>query len=46
MADITAPLYLRLPELQADPPLAAECPACFAIVCADRLGDHQQAAHG
>ena len=46
MADILAPLYFRLPQLQADPPVAAECPACFAVVLAARLKDHQQAAHG
>ena len=46
MADILAPLYLRLPGLVTDPPAAAECPACFAIVLAARLDDHRQASHG
>ena len=46
MDDITAPLYIPVPELMAAPPVAAECPGCFAIVLAARLGDHQQAAHG
>ena len=44
--DFSAPLYLKLPELQTDPPAAVECPACFAIVLAARLDDHRQAAHG
>ena len=46
MADIRAPLFFRLEQLETDPPVAAECPACFAVVLAARLGDHQQAAHG
>jgi hypothetical protein len=46
VADIRAPLFFRLPELQADPPVAVECPACFAIVLAARLDDHQRASHG
>lgn len=45
-ADIRAPLYLKLPELQTDPPVAAECPVCFALVRADRLADHERASHG
>lgn len=43
---IKAPLYLKLAELQRDPPVAAECPACFAVVLVTRLEDHKQAAHG
>lgn len=46
MADISAPLFLQLPGLVTDPPAAAECPACFAIVLASRLEDHKRASHG
>jgi hypothetical protein len=46
VADTLAPLYLRLPELVTDPPAAVECPACFAIVLAARLEDHNRASHG
>jgi hypothetical protein len=46
VADIRAPLYFRLPQLEAEPPLAVECPACFAIVLAARLSDHERSSHG
>jgi hypothetical protein len=46
VTDIRAPLFLQLPELVTDPPVAAECPACFAIVLAARLDDHKLASHG
>jgi hypothetical protein len=46
VADIRAPLYLQLPELTADPPVAIECPVCFAIVRVTRLDDHKRASHG
>lgn len=46
MADIRAPLFFQLEELVTDPPVAAECPVCFAIVLAARLDDHQRASHG
>jgi hypothetical protein len=45
VADIRAPLYLQLPGLVTDPPVAVECPACFAIVLAARLDDHKRASH-
>jgi len=45
VADIRAPLFLRLPELMADPPAAIECPACFALVLTSRLEDHKRASH-
>jgi hypothetical protein len=45
-ADIRAPLYLRLPEIVAEAPVAVECPACFAVVLASRLADHERASHG
>ena len=45
MADIRAPLFFRLPELVTDPPVAVECPACFAVVLASRLEDHTRASH-
>jgi hypothetical protein len=45
VADFLAPLYLQLPALPPDPPAAIECPACFAIVLAARLDDHQRASH-
>jgi hypothetical protein len=44
--DIRAPLFLRLPELVIDPPVSVECPACFALVLAARLDDHQRVSHG
>ena len=46
VADVRAPLYLQVPELVADPPVAVECPICFAIVRAARLDDHTRASHG
>jgi hypothetical protein len=46
VAEILAPLYLQLPGLSVDPPVTVECPACFAIVLAARLDDHQRASHG
>ena len=46
MADFLAPLYLQVQELHTDPPDAAECPDCFAIVLAVRLDDHKRASHG
>jgi hypothetical protein len=46
VADTLAPLFLQVPELVTDPPAAAECPACFAIVRAARLDDHHRASHG
>jgi hypothetical protein len=46
VADIRAPLFLRLPELVTDPPVSAECPVCFALVLTPRLDDHNRASHG
>jgi len=46
VTDIRAPLFLQVPELVTDPPVAIECPACFAIVRAARLDDHNRASHG
>jgi hypothetical protein len=45
VADIRAPLYLQLTELAVDPPVAVECPFCYAIVRAARFDDHKLASH-
>lgn len=44
--DSRVPLYIQLPELVVEPSLTAECPACFALVLASRLEEHQRAVHG
>jgi hypothetical protein len=44
--DARAPLYLQLRQLEADPPVSAECPVCFAIVLTARLDDHKRVSHG
>jgi hypothetical protein len=41
-----APLYLQVPGLVTDPPVAVECPDCFAVVLAARLDEHKQRSHG
>jgi hypothetical protein len=46
VVEINAPLYLQLPELVTDPPVAVECPVCFAIVRAAKLDDHKRSSHG
>lgn len=46
MADIRAPLFFQLPELVTDPPVATECPVCFAVVLTARLEDHKRVSHG